>query len=318
MEAERRRLATEQARLRIDPDFAAKKALAAKQEQNRQLIQVAQAFGGGGAGAAAALGTGAAAAGGPAGIALAAKALADAIKQAIVGGIKAVGQAGAAVAGLNTAAAGDSLTKAINMIPIFGDYLAAANQAFRGFIQGLDQTAMKLAPFSGALSTAQAMAQVRQIEGDIRRAQLLGPGLAKFVDQRSKFEQAGQDLLAEMLRPLIPLATAFMENVTEGLEWMTDELADSIDIIVASLMQTVQGIENMEKFFGLGGMLSGSLKQILKALQRNEEPLVNYMQDILKMQSSRRAGPQNEAARQREIADGLQRFRLNLPALQGL
>jgi hypothetical protein len=86
-------------------------------------------------------------------------------------------------------AAGDSLKK----VPIVGDALAsglgALVQPIRSFAdvaEAFVTRGRELAQYSGPLSQAGAMADVRSIMADIREANELGPDIARLTDEQSK------------------------------------------------------------------------------------------------------------------------------------
>lgn len=154
---------------------------------------------------------------GPVGIAIA---VASQIKEAALGAVRAVGEAGGRAASLDTGVLFDGLTGAMEKFGPFGELASEATRALKRFADGLSQTAERLAPYSGALASAEAMKDARQIVGDVRRASLLGGDLAQFVEARSQLEDKGQDLLAKLIKPLIPLVT----NMLKGLQRMLDIL----------------------------------------------------------------------------------------------
>lgn len=225
------------------------------------------------------------AAGAEAGAGLEASALAGPVGIAIAGTVLAVGLAGLAVkklgdvvvdttmqfgnltqsaARLDTGGAVDALENTARQIPLLGDAAAGASQFVRQFAQGLDQTAQKLSAYNAQLSAASAQAQLAEMQGNFRRAELLGPELSEFVKARSGLEQTGQDALAQILKPLIPVATEFFrwleeaivtnaKNIDTGLEGILAALRAMVELfakapwvgdsdIVKKLMKTLDGI----------------------------------------------------------------------------
>jgi len=185
------------------------------------LISSAGGAGAAGAGAGAGL-AGAAAAAGPAGLAVAAafalKEVQDKINEAARASVQRAGEAARSTASLDATALATQLEESLKTIPNIGPAAAEAVKQLRSFGEALLQTAQRLAPFSADLSVANAMREVAQVTGDIRRAQQLGPDLARFVEAQSRLSQAGQDTLATLLRPLIPRFTALVEGLAGALE----------------------------------------------------------------------------------------------------
>jgi hypothetical protein len=108
--------------------------------------------------------------------------------------------------------------------------------------KGLLETADRLAPFSGALSAAQAQAGVRQLTGDIKRADYLGEDLAGLVSANSRYQQTAQDALAELVKPLIPELTklvgdgaVFINDARPLLVLLGKFLGVSVDVIIKAL-----------------------------------------------------------------------------------
>ncbi len=94
--------------------------------------------------------------------------------------IKETGQFAQSIARLD----GDGLAQAFETanrnIPIFGDLIADASQEIRGLITSISATARSLSQYDGQLAASQARADVAQIVGDIKRAQMLSSGLSQL------------------------------------------------------------------------------------------------------------------------------------------
>lgn len=137
----------------------------------------------------------------------------EAMRKKLLGAIDDVGNGLNRLAHLDTGMFADGLQSAMSHLGPFGEIASHAVGAFRAFIAGLDNLAERLAPFSPALAMAEGQASGAQTVGDMRRAQRIGDELASFVQVRSQLEQAGEDLMVEVLKPLIPIATDLLENV---------------------------------------------------------------------------------------------------------
>lgn len=146
----------------------------------------------------------------------------------------------------------------------------------------------RLSPYSGSLAVARAQADVRQTLGDMRRANYLGTDLARFTTAQSNLSQSGQDLLASILKPLVPLVTKILDALTfvvdgiNGMVAIITEIATFVgDLVTAipgvsflvdtadAMIETVKGIYkeirgnksddlgDVEKMWGLLGMPMG-------------------------------------------------------------
>ena len=181
-----------------------------------------------------------AAAAGPAGAAVgAAGGAAFAIGTALGAAARAAVQFGAVMsqnaAALNTAGVANQFEQLAGTIPLVGDALVGLSQTIRGVMAGLDQTARTLAPYSGALSMAQAQNTVLGVQGNMRRANLLGDDLAAYTNARARFEQEGQDALAELMKPFIPVVTGFIEFLNDFLRWLKPYLIQATDYIIEAI-----------------------------------------------------------------------------------
>lgn len=155
------------------------------------------------------------------------------VEEITLGSIQKVGKVAQDIGKLDF---GGLATEANNLLENFGlggKAVAEFHRQLAGFGDALDQTAKRLAPFSAPLAQAQGIAEMRQVMGELRRARMLGDELSKWVEARSKLEQATQDAMAKLLKPLIPAATRIMERVVELLEMIagkTEEGDTSVGI----------------------------------------------------------------------------------------
>jgi hypothetical protein len=218
---------------------------------------------GAGAGAAAtgaAGATGAAAgplvAAGPVGVAIAATLAAlkviDMAGDAAAGLVKSVG---AVTAGLIKMGGVDALGavgtgledfggKLAYIAPVFGVALKIAGAGIQAFVQALDAVssyAKRFEQTSPDIAFAQAKADVRMMIGDIRRAQTMGPNLARFIEARSKFENSWEDFKVRFIVMIEPFLTYIMTalekmltNFDTGIE-MVSGIFDGVLAIKATM-----------------------------------------------------------------------------------
>lgn len=169
-----------------------------------------------------------------AGIALAAKAVADKINREVVEGIKGgIGTAGSiatSVASVNqdvtvplnqlsTAAseAGESLMSLAPELGVFMVGLGESGKALTQLMQAVDATAKHYEQYSAEVAMAAARAEVRQTTRDIRRANRLGAGLADYVTAKSKLENDVEDIKAALLEMLLPLITNIVNGISDSI-----------------------------------------------------------------------------------------------------
>lgn len=139
--------------------------------------------------------------------------------------VGAAGQVAAGVAAGDPSATFDGVLRGANVAstalmgiaPIAGAVglaLTGMASAAKGVYDGLQRTADRLAPFSAQLTVAQVQADIRQLMTDMRKAQQLGPELAKFVEQSSKAREKYDDAVTRLQLKLLPIATELIEILT--------------------------------------------------------------------------------------------------------
>jgi hypothetical protein len=230
-----------------------------------QALQTAGGAVGGGLGSALE-GAGTLLAGGPAGaIAAAVKAIYDQVTQALADAVNAIGDSLQKVASLDPRVFVDGLNAIVERVPLVGKALAAFNDQFAAFVESLKRTAERLAPFSGELAVATAQADVAQTLGDLRRAQQLGSGLARFTEAESRLSQTAQDILATILERLVPIATDVLEQLQGLLEFSK--------IAAAGIEGAIDGATTTNRGF-LQGFLGGltGVPSTLREIARNTRP----------------------------------------------
>lgn len=105
------------------------------------------------------------------------------------------------------------------------------------------------------------MANVRQITGDIRRAELLSPELSSYTRARSRLSETGQDAMAELLKPLIPQVTEMVNGLAEVISYAKDMKGTAVatQVVFETLATTMT--------FGF----SNVLKQLYKLVGNSEK-----------------------------------------------
>ena len=185
-------------------------------------------------------------------------AIAQAAGQAVAGGLNAA-RGGVETAGHVTAdlarndfmgaftksvdAAGDTLKK----IPVVGEPAAAALglvvqpiKSFGEVVNAFVERGREIGKYSGPLATANAMADVRSLLGDIREAQTVGPEQARLTDASSKiwddirrdFEPVKKVVigaLADFLQWLEPIVREQLPEAIAGIAKALDKLVDVVD-----------------------------------------------------------------------------------------
>ena len=140
-------------------------------------------------------------------------------------------------------AAGDTLKK----IPVVGEPAAAALglvvqpiKSFGEVVNAFVERGREIGKYSGPLATANAMADVRSLLGDIREAQTVGPEQARLTDASSKiwddirrdFEPVKKVVigaLADFLQWLEPIVREQLPEAIAGIAKALDKLVDVVD-----------------------------------------------------------------------------------------
>jgi hypothetical protein len=177
---------------------------------------------------------------------------AKAAGQMATAGVQQAGSALGAIGRLDAGGLADGFQSLASTVPVFGTVIAGATGAARKFMAGLDETSRRLAGYNGTLAVAQAQADVRQIMGDIRRANSLGDPMAKYVEARSKLSDAGQDALAKILKPLLPLITKIVDLLTAATEGIGN-VGGAVAEVVANPVEEAR--EAWKQLFGAVGVI---------------------------------------------------------------
>lgn len=85
-------------------------------------------------------------------------------------------------------------------------------KAFQGLINETHRLTERFAPFSAAITAAQANAELRRELNDIRRAQSAGPRLAEFTTSQSKLSETLEDMNTTFMKSVLPSMTEMSEN----------------------------------------------------------------------------------------------------------
>lgn len=114
----------------------------------------------------------------------------------------------------------------------------------------MDGAVKQLGNFDARLATASAMAEVRQIYGDLRRSQEASPVLTSFTNARSDFDQRSEDLKIEFIKlvgpavtELVSIASIVVGNLAAILRVgnMALDLLTSVPLL-AELLDTLKAI----------------------------------------------------------------------------
>lgn len=247
-------------------------------------------------------GIGAATAGGPVGLAIAgAIAIQRQVEESFRSSVAAIGESLRSVAALDARGIADGFSALTEKIPLVGPALAEVNKQIGSFADALTQTARRLASYSGELALAEAQADIRQTLGDLRRAQKLGTDLGRFEDARSRLSDVSQDLLADLLKPLIPLITNVLENLIRVVKTVEDLPTDTYNFFVDAINRLILLVETVANKLPGVDIHLGLLRRIAANTDKDEglnlgfDPLADLLRTRLGASFDVRPAPSRPA-----------------------
>ena len=96
-------------------------------------------------------------------------------------------------------------------VAVVGAVVAAVVIGFKAIVGEANQMVTKYEEYSPEIAQAQAMAEVRKITGDMRRAQESGGELAEFIKAQSEMQEHWEDLKTKIMTKIIPVVTGILE-----------------------------------------------------------------------------------------------------------
>jgi hypothetical protein len=137
-------------------------------------------------------------------------------KSAAAGGVAdgVVGAGGAAAGGVadGVVGAGGAAAVAASAILPVAIVVAAAIIVVKQVMQSLDIAAERYGEYNPQIAQQQALGEVRQTLGDLRRSNEIGPELARYVKSQSELNQKVEDLKVIVLNDLLP----YIIQITEA------------------------------------------------------------------------------------------------------
>jgi len=133
---------------------------------------------------------------------------------------------------------------------------AAAALGLYAVSSAANSAAERYGGFSPNIMAAEANASIRELMGDIRRAQMLGPELGKFIDAKSRLSEGWENVKAEFLKKVVPALTEIVNFLAElmagtnalgaGLKAANDWVHDRLKELGKSVPFIKTLVENME------------------------------------------------------------------------
>ena len=136
-------------------------------------------------------------------------------------------------------AVGGGVSDLGSALPVIGIPLVAIGEGLKivgGLMDNFTKMAEKYGEYNPAIAQAQAMAEVKKIMGDMRRAQESGQELVKFVKLQAETQQRFEDLKMKIWMKILPMLNDMLEGINYianlGRDKLTDLPNDPTDFIL--------------------------------------------------------------------------------------
>lgn len=157
-------------------------------------------------------------------------------------------------------------------------------------MSAIESEARKLADKSPDLALATAQTDIRREMAEFRRAQQLGPSLARWERVRSKFETAAYDLWTEIKEILLKIANVllpFLLAATEVMKLITAAL-DDYDAFAAAVVKAVGAwaapfLGALKPTFGMLKAILDKLDEIARLLDTDTSEVDDFTKAFLDM-----------------------------------
>lgn len=134
--------------------------------------------------------------------------------------------------------AGDSVFLLAPGFSILESTVGETVSQFGRLLQAIDGSVAKYAEVNPIVAQATAMAELRQVLGDIRRGNEVGPELARYVSARADIQQKYEDVKVRILEQILPA-------VTGGVK-LAEKLLPVVDILAKIAISTNPIIKILE------------------------------------------------------------------------
>ena len=93
-----------------------------------------------------------------------------------------------------------------------------AVMGLKAFGKTVEEEARKLALYSGEVAGARAETEIRELHATLRRAQRIGPDVARWESMRGQFAEKTMDVQTELLNVVLTLANDFEASARLGID----------------------------------------------------------------------------------------------------
>ncbi len=113
---------------------------------------------------------------------------------------------------------GDKLLYISPALGLFATAVGETTSALARVMRNLDATSERYGQYSPAVAQAQAVNDVRQVMGDMRRARQIESGLVSYLKVRGDLQQKIEDIKIRILQAILPAVVGLMKIVETGAE----------------------------------------------------------------------------------------------------
>lgn len=111
-------------------------------------------------------------------------------------------------------------------------------KAFNAVVGEANNMAEKYGEYNPEIAQAQAMAEIRKITGDMRRAQESSGELAAFIQAQSEMQDRWENVKTAIMKKLIPVVTGILEILSRLLNIVDSKDAERVDDPTSLLLNT--------------------------------------------------------------------------------
>ncbi len=212
------------------------------------------------------LGGMAAAALGPVAVAIAVVKALEVFKDMLTGSIQALGQFGANLIspdndpshfvktlGDATQGVADKFFILSPLLGIFGSTIGATIGVLGDFMRQIDGMVDRYAAYSPLLAQGQAMAEITNVLGDMRRSQMVGPELLEYIQARSQLQQRVEDIKIDLLKQVVPVVVQLLpllELMVAGIGAGANEVGAILAIGNAFIQPHLDVLRQLARWLG--------------------------------------------------------------------
>jgi hypothetical protein len=139
----------------------------------------------------------------------------------------------------------DSIFLLSPTVSVLGSVVGETVSSFGKLLSVIDANASKFGEYNPQLAVAEAMGEVRQVMGDLRRAQEVGPQLARYVNARADFQQKFADIQTRLLEQILPAVTGGVKVLEKMLPLV--EIGGKIFVATTPIIHI---LEFIDRWFG--------------------------------------------------------------------